>query len=158
MSGGQPAQRGRGADRAASRQRAPGESRNGEFSAAARYRTGCTFPTGDQRDDRPGVRQAVRPGLDGWVDDVTALFGTEWGFDPADITVPTRILHGGLDTLVPPAHGEWLAARVRHDADQAGRCRARRPLRRHPRDARMADQQYRRRGGQTRELTCGCPD
>ncbi|THA33960.1 alpha/beta hydrolase [Streptomyces sp. A1547] len=56
--------------------------------------------------------EAVRPGLDGWVDDVSAIFGTEWGFDPADITVPTRIWHGGLDTLVPPAHGEWLAARM----------------------------------------------
>ncbi|MFD4131354.1 alpha/beta fold hydrolase [Streptomyces goshikiensis] len=60
----------------------------------------------------PAFAEAVRPGLDGWVDDVTALFGTEWGFDPADITVPARIWHGGLDTLVPPAHGEWLAARV----------------------------------------------
>ncbi|MET9609325.1 alpha/beta hydrolase [Streptomyces sp. NPDC006512] len=60
----------------------------------------------------PAFAEAVRPGLDGWVDDVTALFGTEWGFDPADITVPARIWHGGLDTLVPPAHGDWLAARM----------------------------------------------
>ncbi|WP_405526351.1 alpha/beta hydrolase [Streptomyces avidinii] len=60
----------------------------------------------------PAFAEAVRPGLDGWVDDVTAIFGTEWGFNPADITVPTRIWHGGLDTLVPPAHGEWLAARM----------------------------------------------
>ncbi|MFF5707308.1 alpha/beta fold hydrolase [Streptomyces sp. NPDC012794] len=56
--------------------------------------------------------EAVRPGLDGWVDDVMALFGTGWGFDPAAISVPTRLWHGGLDTLVPPAHGEWLAARI----------------------------------------------
>ncbi|MEU2395723.1 alpha/beta hydrolase [Streptomyces sp. NPDC007369] len=60
----------------------------------------------------PAFAEAVRPGLDGWVDDVTALFGTGWGFDPADITVPARLWHGGLDTLVPPAHGQWLAARV----------------------------------------------
>ncbi|MEU8777384.1 alpha/beta hydrolase [Streptomyces sp. NPDC048606] len=60
----------------------------------------------------PAFAEAVRPGLDGWVDDVTAIFGTAWGFDPADITVPTRMWHGGLDTLVPPAHGEWLAARI----------------------------------------------
>ncbi|MET9957323.1 alpha/beta hydrolase [Streptomyces sp. NPDC006339] len=57
-------------------------------------------------------QEAVRPGLDGWVDDVTALFGTPWGFDPAHITTPVRLWHGGLDTLVPPAHGEWLAARI----------------------------------------------
>ncbi|MFJ3876238.1 alpha/beta fold hydrolase [Streptomyces sp. NPDC090077] len=56
--------------------------------------------------------EAVRPGLDGWVDDVVALFGTGWGFDPAAVTVPVRLWHGGLDTLVPPAHGEWLAARI----------------------------------------------
>lgn len=56
--------------------------------------------------------EAVRPGLDGWVDDVMALFGTGWGFDPAAVPVPVRLWHGGLDTLVPPAHGEWLAARI----------------------------------------------
>lgn len=56
--------------------------------------------------------EAVRPGLDGWVDDVMALFGTAWGFDPAAVPVPVRLWHGGLDTLVPPAHAEWLAARI----------------------------------------------
>ncbi|GLX24890.1 alpha/beta fold hydrolase [Streptomyces lavendulae] len=56
--------------------------------------------------------EAVRPGLDGWVDDVVALFGTGWGFDPAAVRVPVRLWHGGLDTLVPPSHGEWLAARI----------------------------------------------
>ncbi|MEU9714301.1 alpha/beta hydrolase [Streptomyces sp. NPDC047976] len=56
--------------------------------------------------------EAVRPGLDGWVDDVMALFGTGWGFDPAAVRVPVRLWHGGLDTLVPPAHAEWLAARI----------------------------------------------
>ncbi|MGE7387232.1 alpha/beta fold hydrolase [Streptomyces sp. NPDC004126] len=56
--------------------------------------------------------EAVRPGPAGWVDDVVALFGTGWGFDPADVRVPVRLWHGGLDTLVPPAHGQWLAARI----------------------------------------------
>ncbi|MFI8520017.1 alpha/beta fold hydrolase [Streptomyces sp. NPDC085481] len=56
--------------------------------------------------------EAVRPGLDGWVDDVMALFGTEWGFDPAAISLPVRIWHGDLGTLVPPAHGAWLASRI----------------------------------------------
>ncbi|MFJ8045473.1 alpha/beta fold hydrolase [Kitasatospora sp. NPDC096147] len=72
-------------------------------------------------------REAVRPGLDGWVDDVRALFGTPWGFDPAGLSVPVRLWHGGLDTLVPPAHGRWLADRipdaaltVREDAGHAG--------------------------------------
>ncbi|MFI8825576.1 alpha/beta fold hydrolase [Streptomyces sp. NPDC053431] len=60
----------------------------------------------------PAFAEALRPGLDGWVDDVTALFGTPWGFDPADVTAPVRIWHGELDSLVPPGHGEWLAARI----------------------------------------------
>ncbi|MFI6523065.1 alpha/beta fold hydrolase [Spirillospora sp. NPDC050679] len=55
---------------------------------------------------------AVRPGLDGWIDDVVALFGTPWGFDPADIKVPVRLWHGELDSVVPVAHARWLAARI----------------------------------------------
>lgn len=69
---------------------------------------------------RPEVRamldaafaEAVRPGPDGWADDVRALFGLPWGFDPADVTVPARLWHGALDTVVPAAHARWLAARM----------------------------------------------
>ncbi|MGW4651927.1 alpha/beta fold hydrolase [Kitasatospora sp. NPDC004289] len=75
----------------------------------------------------PAFAEAVRPGLDGWVDDVRALFGTPWGFDPAEVTAPVRLWHGGLDTLVPPAHARWLAARMptaaltlQQDAGHAG--------------------------------------
>ena len=56
--------------------------------------------------------EAVRPGLTGWVDDVYALFGLPWGFDPATITRPVRLWHGELDAAVPVAHGRWLAARI----------------------------------------------
>ncbi|WP_040478441.1 alpha/beta fold hydrolase [Longispora albida] len=56
--------------------------------------------------------EAMRPGLGGWVDDVLALYGLPWGFDPAAITRPVRLWHGELDTLVPPAHSSWLAARI----------------------------------------------
>ncbi|MFI7443619.1 alpha/beta fold hydrolase [Nonomuraea indica] len=55
---------------------------------------------------------ALRPGIDGWVDDARALFGTPWGFDPADITVPVLLWHGALDPVVPVAHAHWLAARI----------------------------------------------
>ncbi|MGW2399709.1 alpha/beta fold hydrolase [Kitasatospora sp. NPDC001664] len=75
----------------------------------------------------PAFAEAVRPGLDGWVDDVRALFGTPWGFDPAEVIAPVRLWHGGLDTLVPPAHAHWLAARMptaaltlQQDAGHAG--------------------------------------
>jgi pimeloyl-ACP methyl ester carboxylesterase len=56
--------------------------------------------------------EAVRPGVGGWADDIMALFGTPWGFDPAAITVPVLLWHGGLDPVVPVAHAHWLAARI----------------------------------------------
>jgi pimeloyl-ACP methyl ester carboxylesterase len=61
-------------------------------------------------------------GVWGWVDDDLA-FTTSWGFDPSTIRVPTAVWWGAADVLVPPQHGEWLAAnvpgalaRVRRDA------------------------------------------
>ncbi len=33
-----------------------------------------------------------------------------WGFDLAEITAPTLIMHGTGDRMVPSSHGEWLAA------------------------------------------------
>ncbi len=50
-------------------------------------------------------------GVGGWVDDDLAML-QPWGFDPAQITVPTLIHYGATDVLVPPAHGAWLAAHV----------------------------------------------
>ncbi|WP_308187693.1 alpha/beta fold hydrolase [Pseudonocardia abyssalis] len=32
-----------------------------------------------------------------------------WGADPARVTAPVVVLHGGDDRIAPPAHGEWLA-------------------------------------------------
>ena len=50
-------------------------------------------------------------GVGGWADDDLAHI-TPWGFDVGDITVPVLIRYGATDVLVPPAHGEWLAAHV----------------------------------------------
>jgi pimeloyl-ACP methyl ester carboxylesterase len=50
-------------------------------------------------------------GVGGWVDDDLATL-QPWGFDPAQIAVPTLIHYGATDVLVPPAHGAWLAAQV----------------------------------------------
>ncbi|HET6816088.1 MAG TPA: alpha/beta fold hydrolase [Mycobacteriales bacterium] len=50
-------------------------------------------------------------GVWGWVDDDLAFTRT-WGFDPATVRVPTAVWWGEADVLVPPQHGEWIAATV----------------------------------------------
>ena len=55
------------------------------------------------------VRPALAGGPDGLVDDDIAGV-TPWGCDPARITAPTLVVHGGRDRMVPFAHGAWLAA------------------------------------------------
>jgi pimeloyl-ACP methyl ester carboxylesterase len=68
---------------------------------------------------RPEVMQIFREatvewaanGVGGWVDDDLA-FTRPWGFDVADITLPVLVVYGTADVLVPPVHGEWLAANV----------------------------------------------
>ena len=50
-------------------------------------------------------------GVGGWVDDDLAHLHP-WGFDVGEITIPVLVRYGATDVLVPPAHGEWLAANV----------------------------------------------
>ena len=50
-------------------------------------------------------------GVGGWVDDDLAHL-RPWGFDVGDISIPVLVRYGATDVLVPPAHGEWLAANV----------------------------------------------
>lgn len=61
----------------------------------------------------------VRPSMvhspDGFVDDDVAATHP-WGFDPAGIGVPTVLLHGARDRMVPADHSRWLAG-VIPDAD-----------------------------------------
>jgi pimeloyl-ACP methyl ester carboxylesterase len=55
------------------------------------------------------VETATANGLDGMItDDLSAT--APWGFDLAEITAPTMIMHGTDDRMVPSSHGEWLAA------------------------------------------------
>ncbi len=56
-------------------------------------------------------RAAVSRGPAGWRDDDLA-FASDWGFSPADAGAgaPVAIWQGDQDLMVPPAHGEWLAA------------------------------------------------
>ncbi|WP_286345420.1 alpha/beta fold hydrolase [Frondihabitans sucicola] len=50
-------------------------------------------------------------GSRGLVDDDLA-FVSPWGFDPATITSPVLVAQGGLDRVVPAAHGFWLHDRI----------------------------------------------
>jgi pimeloyl-ACP methyl ester carboxylesterase len=63
------------------------------------------------RELRTTLREALRSGVDGWVDDDLA-FVKPWGFDPRAIAIPVVVRYGATDTLVPTAHGRWLAAHV----------------------------------------------
>jgi pimeloyl-ACP methyl ester carboxylesterase len=68
--------------------------------------------TGEFGDDMAaGFREAVRVGVDGWLDDDLA-FTRPWGFDLAEMTAPTMIWQGSSDLMVPFAHGQWLAAQL----------------------------------------------
>jgi pimeloyl-ACP methyl ester carboxylesterase len=60
---------------------------------------------------RASVTEALSTGVYGWTDDVLAAL-RPWGFDVADIRVPTRVIYGSTDVLVPVQHGEWLAEHV----------------------------------------------
>lgn len=68
------------------------------------------------------VGPALAEGHRGQVDDDLA-YVAYWGFEPAGIDVPTLVVQGGQDRVVPFAHGEWLAGTVPgadlwlHDAD-----------------------------------------
>jgi pimeloyl-ACP methyl ester carboxylesterase len=57
------------------------------------------------------LSHALAHGVDGWVDDDIA-FTRPWGFDIGRIDAALYITYGRLDTLVPAAHGDWLAAHL----------------------------------------------
>lgn len=56
------------------------------------------------------MTHGLRDGVDGWIDDDLA-FVRSWGFEVEGIDVPVLVLQGGMDLMVPFAHGEWLASR-----------------------------------------------
>jgi pimeloyl-ACP methyl ester carboxylesterase len=58
-----------------------------------------------------GVREGIGQSIDGWVDD-DLTFAALWGFDPSQVRVPVTVAYGPHDTLVPTAHGEWLARTI----------------------------------------------
>lgn len=57
------------------------------------------------------MRRSVSRNVDGWVDDDLA-FTRPWGFELESIRVPTLVVQGRQDLMVPWAHGEWLAGNL----------------------------------------------
>ena len=57
------------------------------------------------------MREGLRLGSDGWVDDDLA-FTKPWGFEVEEVTVPVVLWQGTEDLMVPVAHGRWLASRL----------------------------------------------
>ncbi len=55
--------------------------------------------------------EAFRQGVGGYAQDVFVQ-SQPWSFDPGAITVPVRIVHGAMDTLVPLAHSRHTSALV----------------------------------------------
>ncbi|MCU1473331.1 alpha/beta hydrolase [Amnibacterium sp.] len=55
--------------------------------------------------------EALRTGVDGWLDDDLA-FVAPWGFALTEVTTPVAVWQGSADLMVPYAHGQWLAAHV----------------------------------------------
>jgi pimeloyl-ACP methyl ester carboxylesterase len=60
---------------------------------------------------RQMITEAFRDGVWGIVDDMLCIT-KPWGFDVAAIRIPTRIMYGLTDVLVPRQHGDWLARNV----------------------------------------------
>ncbi len=55
--------------------------------------------------------EGLRESAFGPYDDDLA-FSSPWGFDPADIRIPTQVWQGKQDLMVPWDHGVWLAQRI----------------------------------------------
>ncbi|WP_061965658.1 alpha/beta fold hydrolase [Demequina aurantiaca] len=57
------------------------------------------------------VKLGSARGVGGFVDDDLAAV-SDWGFDVEDIRVPTLIMHGTADRVVPVSHGRWLGRHI----------------------------------------------
>jgi pimeloyl-ACP methyl ester carboxylesterase len=60
----------------------------------------------NQREDvqtvrREAIREALRPGVQGWVDDSVSIFGDDWNVDLGRVTCPVRFWHSDDDKNGP---------------------------------------------------------
>ena len=59
------------------------------------------------------VKEGVRPGRDGWLDDGLAML-RPWGFELAGIRQPVAVWHSRDDTMVSIEHGRRLVAAIQN--------------------------------------------
>jgi pimeloyl-ACP methyl ester carboxylesterase len=59
------------------------------------------------------IQEALRPGIEGWVDDQIA-WAQPWGIDVAAVRQPAAIWHGEEDRMKTPADARLLAAQIPH--------------------------------------------
>jgi pimeloyl-ACP methyl ester carboxylesterase len=57
------------------------------------------------------LRESVRQGSAGWVDDSLSLL-TDWGFPLDKVVAPTTLMQARGDLGTPAAHGEWLVSQL----------------------------------------------
>ena len=57
------------------------------------------------------IAEALRNGVDGWIDDNLALV-TGWGFEIGHVGLPVLLWHGAEDTIAPAAHSRYLARAI----------------------------------------------
>jgi pimeloyl-ACP methyl ester carboxylesterase len=65
-----------------------------------------------QRVQLEAMVEALRPGVDGWVDDAVSLFADDWGVDLGAIGCPVRFWHSADDRNGPLSAIERLAEQV----------------------------------------------
>jgi hypothetical protein len=61
---------------------------------------------------REATIEALRPGVDGWVDDSVSIFGDDWGVDLGCTTCPVRFWHSDDDKNGPLSSIERLVAEI----------------------------------------------
>jgi pimeloyl-ACP methyl ester carboxylesterase len=81
-----------------------------DFDVSESDRAELARPEAQERIRETTFEQNVN-GVGGWVDDDLAIL-KPWGFDVGTISVPVLVRYGLTDVLVPPAHGDWIAANV----------------------------------------------
>ena len=81
-----------------------------DFDLSESDRAELARPEAQERIRETTFEQNVN-GVGGWVDDDLAIL-KPWGFDVGTISVPVLVRYGLTDVLVPPAHGDWIAASV----------------------------------------------